>query len=172
MINQAAPAAINRNKPKTRNLGQWLSRWPALIYRLHLGWLLGQRFMLVTHRGRRSGQLRQTGIMILHYDRKNRVARVVAGSRNADWYRNIQASPAVKITIGRECYQPVQSFLEPNEIASLLRWSRRHHPITARIQSLFFGWPWNPSTAELLDLAHLLGGVTFRPVRTHVAAEG
>ena len=171
MINQVAQGAISRNKTKARNLSQWLSRWPVLIYRLHLGWLLGQRFMLVTHRGRRSGRLRQTGVMVLHYDRNNHVARVVAGSRKADWYRNIQASPAVKITIGRECYQPVQSFLEPNEIALLLRWSRRHHPITARIQSMFFGWPGNPSNAELLDLAHLLGGVTFQPVRTNVEAE-
>ncbi len=82
-----------------------------------------------------------------------------------------KASPAVEIAIGRERHRPEQSFLEPVEIAGLLRWSRRHHPITARIQSMFFGWPWKASDAEILDLAHSLGGVAFWPVQTNEEAE-
>ncbi len=68
MINQVTQAAIRCNQAKTQNLGGWLSKWPVGPYRLHLGWLLGHRFLLITHRGRRSGRLRQTGVMILHYD--------------------------------------------------------------------------------------------------------
>jgi hypothetical protein len=29
----------------------WVSRWPLPLYRLRLGWLLGHRFMLITHVG-------------------------------------------------------------------------------------------------------------------------
>ncbi len=50
----------------------WLSRWPVLLSRLGLGWILGRQFMLISHRGRVSGILRQTGVMILRYDRQTR----------------------------------------------------------------------------------------------------
>ena len=105
----------------------------------------------------------QTGVTISHCDRYSRTVRVIV-SQNADWYRNLRCSPAVEITIGREHYRAEPHFLEPIESAALLRWSRRHHPIAMRIQSWLLGWPWNPSAAEMLDLAPSLGGVTFRPV--------
>jgi hypothetical protein len=33
---------------------------PLLLYRLGLGWIFGHRFLLLTHKGRRSGKVRQT----------------------------------------------------------------------------------------------------------------
>jgi deazaflavin-dependent oxidoreductase (nitroreductase family) len=166
MSSQVIEQGIHTSGRQSRGWGSWLSRWPVLVYRLHLGWLLGRRFMLVTHRGRRSGKIRRTGVMVLRYDRRNREALVAAGSRRADWYRNIQASPAIEIAIGRERYRPAQRFLETEEIAKLLALSRRQSPFTARMQSMFFRWPWQASDKELLDLAHSLGGVAFRPVGT------
>lgn len=163
MINSVAQGEIAREKRKAHGIGRWFSKWPVWVYRLQLGRLLGHRFLLVSHYGRRSGMLRQTGVMVLHYDSYSHMACVVAGSRSADWYRNVHVSPAVEIAIGRERYRPEQRFLQPYEIAMLLKWSRRHHPLTARVQSLFFGWPWKASDAELLNLAQSLGGVSFRP---------
>jgi deazaflavin-dependent oxidoreductase (nitroreductase family) len=113
-----------------------------LVYRVHLGWLLGHQFILVTPRGRRTGKLRQTGVMVLRYDRSARQIYVVAGSTAADWYRNIQTAPAEEIHVGRERCRPVQSFLSTAEVADLLEWSRKCHPFQARLQALFFGWPW------------------------------
>jgi deazaflavin-dependent oxidoreductase (nitroreductase family) len=165
MIDSVAKGESARVERKAQGIGRWFSKWPVLIYRLHLGWLLGHRFLLVTHCGRCSRKMRQTGVMVLHYDPYSHTARVVAGSKRADWYRNVKASPAVEIAIGRERYRPEQKFLEPHEIAMLLKWSRRHHPVTARIQSLFFGWPWQASDQELLNLAQSLGGVSFCPAR-------
>jgi len=34
-------------------------RMPVWLYRLHLGWLLGNRFLCIAHRGRKSGKLRE-----------------------------------------------------------------------------------------------------------------
>jgi deazaflavin-dependent oxidoreductase (nitroreductase family) len=165
MIDCVAKGELVREKRKARGIGRWFSKWPVWVYRLHLGWLLGYRFLLVTHCGRRSGKMRQTGVMVLHYDSYCQRACAVAGSQSADWYRNLQAAPAVEIAIGRERYRPEQKLLEAHEIAMLLKWSRRHHPFTARVQSWFFGWPWRASDAELLNLAQSLGGVSFRPAR-------
>ncbi len=150
---------------------KWVSKWPQLVYRFHLGWILGARFMLVTHRGRRTGKLWQTGVMVLRYDEQTQEASVVAGSRGADWYRNIQASPAVEITLGSQRYYPMQRFLNTDEIAELMAYSRRHSPFTAFMQGLFFGWPWKATQQDLLILAAQLGGVAFRPASPSSAME-
>ncbi len=82
MIDCVAKGEIAREKRKahgiSRGIGRWFSKWPAWVYRLHLGWLLGHRFLLVTHRGRRSGMLRQTGVMVLHHDSYSHRICVVA----------------------------------------------------------------------------------------------
>ncbi len=141
----------------------WISRWPLVVYRLHLGWTMGHRFMLVTHRGRKSGKVYYTGVMVLRFDKPSREAFVVAGSKNADWYLNIQSSPALVINLGRQEYRPVQRLLTCDEIAELLALSRRHAPFQALMQALFFGWPLRADRKELLALAATLGGVAFRP---------
>jgi hypothetical protein len=35
-------------------------KMPIYLYRLNLGWLLGHRFLLLVHRGRKCGLLRET----------------------------------------------------------------------------------------------------------------
>jgi deazaflavin-dependent oxidoreductase (nitroreductase family) len=162
-VRQVAEEASNRGKKKVPVWARWLGKWLIIVYHFHLGWLVGHRFMLITHRGRWTGKVRQTGVMVLRYDRQSREALVAAGSANADWYRNIHASPAIEVALGRERYRPEQRFLEVDEIAELLAWSRQRHPVKARIQSMFFHWPWGTSKKELLDLARSLGGVAFRP---------
>ena len=163
MFNPVAEGEIKREQPRAPGFGRWLSKWLVWLYRLHLGRLLGRQFILITQPVCRSEMLWQTGVTVSHYDRHSRTVRVIA-SQNADWYRNLRSSPAVEITMGREHYRAEPHFLEPIESAALLRWSRRHHPIAMRIRSWLFGWPWNPSAAEMHDLAYSLGGVTFRPV--------
>jgi hypothetical protein len=44
-------------------------RLPSYIYRLRLGGLLGHRFLLLTHRRRKSGLTRRTPLEVLHYVR-------------------------------------------------------------------------------------------------------
>ncbi len=166
MTSQAIGRQAGRIKSKVHGLTLWFSRWPILVYRLHLGWLMGHNFMLVSHRGRRSGKVRQTGVMVLRYDARTREAIVAAGSRSADWYRNIQAAPAVEIAIGSERYRPAQRLLETGEIAAALAWSRLHHPVSAWVQSKFFGWPWGSTEETLHGIAQSLGGVAFSPCHT------
>ena len=43
-------------------------RLPIYLYRLDLGRLLGHRFLLLVHRGRKSGLLRETVLEVLLHD--------------------------------------------------------------------------------------------------------
>jgi deazaflavin-dependent oxidoreductase (nitroreductase family) len=148
----------------------WVSRWSLPLYRLRLGWLLGHRFMLITHVGRRSGKTRRTCVMVLRFDARSGEAFVAAGSPRADWYLNIHASPAVGVAVGARRYRPVQRFLTAEEIAQVLAWSRDHQRFRAWVQSLFFGWPWPPADEDLRRLAGSLGGVAFGPAVASEAA--
>ena len=77
-------------------------RLPSYIYRLRLGGLLGHRFLLLTHRRRKSGLTRRTPLEVLHYDPHSRESVVLsAWGKKADWYRNIEASPPLEVETGR-----------------------------------------------------------------------
>ena len=111
-----------------RHLWRWLHRRPYGMYRLlanaprwfkgALGWVLGNRVVQITHRGRKSGLLRRTILEVLSYDPQSREVLVVSGwEGKTDWYRNIQRAPALEVRIGRVHYRPVQEFLSPQETA-------------------------------------------------------
>lgn len=93
-----------------------LLRLPVYLYRLGLGRLLGHRFLMLTHRGRKSGRPRQTVLEVTHYDPRTRESVVVSGwGKRADWYQNIQASPAIEVQTGGERYVPACRVLAPAE---------------------------------------------------------
>ncbi len=92
-------------------------RLPTYLYRYRFGRLLGHRFLLLTHRGRKTGRVHQTVLEVIAYDSATRESIVLSGwGERADWYRNIEANPAMEIRIGRERYVPKQRFLSPEEV--------------------------------------------------------
>lgn len=71
-----------------------LFRSPLLLWRLGLGPLVGQLFMILTTTGRKSGLPRHTAIEY-HTWRGRKYA--VAAWPQSDWYRNLQADPLVTV---------------------------------------------------------------------------
>lgn len=59
---------IGNKKP--RGLLRLGFRLPIWLYRLNLGWILGERFLLLTHTGRKSGLVRQTVIEVYDTTKK------------------------------------------------------------------------------------------------------
>ncbi len=54
-------------------------RLPIWLYRMKLGWLLGNHFLLLVHIGRKSGKSRQTVIEVVQHDKKTDTYYVVSG---------------------------------------------------------------------------------------------
>jgi deazaflavin-dependent oxidoreductase (nitroreductase family) len=142
---------------------------PLLLYRTGLGWLLGHRFMLLTHIGRRSGKVRQTVLAVLHFDPKTRETMAISAWSASDWYKNILASPALQVETGFTRYAPVHRSLSTEEIATLFEDYRHSHPIFSRIVCRIPGWKWDASGEELLELAKTLRGVAFQPKQNEAA---
>jgi deazaflavin-dependent oxidoreductase (nitroreductase family) len=144
---------------------RWLANAPRWFYRLGLGWLLGQRLVQITHRGRKSGLIRRTVLEVLQYDPQTREVLVVSGwEGKTDWYRNIQHEPALEVRIGRVQYRPVQEFLSPEETAQLILTLFRQRPREVRFVGALLGIdPDAPEPALRARLEAFFRGVRFRP---------
>ena len=150
------------NKPSA--LAIRLLALPSALYCAHLGRLLGTRFLLLTHRGRKSGRLFQTPLEVVNYDKSTREASVIsAWGESADWYRNLDAGGAVRVAIGGRQYQPTVRFLDPKECEALLRGFRRLHPLEARLAPYILGWKLMGTDSDLAELAARLRAVVIGP---------
>ena len=108
-------------------------RLPIALYRLKLGWLLGQRFVLLHHIGRKSGQVRKTVVEVVGHDRASDAYYIVSGwGKHANWYQNLLATPQITIQVGRRhlnvCAEPVP----PAEGVRVLLDYRQNHPLATR----------------------------------------
>ncbi len=102
---------------------------PIHLYRLGLGWLIELLpIMVLTSRGRRSGQPRYTPLEYRRHGSKLYV--ISAFGEGADWYRNIQADPQVSLRIGRRRYSAHASRVgDVSEASRALYMFRRNAPV-------------------------------------------
>lgn len=119
---------------------RWLLRMPILLYRLRLGWLLGSRFLLLHHIGRKSGLPRRTVVEVVDHDKARDVYVVASGwGTKADWYRNALANPDVTIQVGRRTLAVRAETLPPDVAAQALAQYRERYPRAARELSRVIG---------------------------------
>lgn len=139
-------------------------RMPVHLYRYDLGWLLGNRFLLLTHRGRKSGILRRTVLEVIFYDPVPRESVVVSGWRErSDWYRNVQAEPALEVQPGRERYVPLQRFLDVEEGYAVITAYAIRHPLAVRFVAVLFGYRFTRAEADRRSSVESYPLVAFRP---------
>ena len=93
------PATLGDKPPQ--DFGRALSRFPLWFYRLRLGFLLGERFLMLTHRGRKSGLARATVLEVVRHDTLTDSYVVASGwGEKSNWFQNILHQPRVSITVG------------------------------------------------------------------------
>lgn len=137
---------------------------PGLLYRAHLGWLLGDRFLYIVHRGRKTGKLRRTVVEVVRFAEVGPEATVVAGwGPETHWYRNLEVAGAAEVTVGRRRWrQPGQRFLDQRQRVELLTGYVREHPRAARELGRIFGFA-ELDEAAVAALAERTRAVAFRP---------
>jgi deazaflavin-dependent oxidoreductase (nitroreductase family) len=138
------------------------------VYRIGLGRLLGRRFLSVTHRGRKSGRLYDTVLEVAVFDPAADESVVVSAyGSDADWYRNLQAAPAVRVRTGRMDYAPEHHFLTPEEASAAAAEFCRRHPWEAKLAPRVLPAIGGVSTdtSDPVQLLASLPMVAFRPQR-------
>ncbi len=112
-------------------LSRWFFRAPILLYRLGLGWLLGRRFLMIVHRGRKSGLMRETVLEVVDVIGDDPV--IVSGfGRRTDWLANILADPSVNVSWGRRRFAAEALPLGPSEATAVFERYRRDHKVAAK----------------------------------------
>ena len=138
-----------------RGLTRLTARLPLWLYRARLGWLLGDRFLMLTHIGRNSGLPREVVLEVVAHDRGTDTYIVASGwGKRSDWFRNIQHNPAVVVSIGRRRFDAVASQLPVDEATQRLGDYVRRHPVAARtLGRLILGEPLDGSEESCRRLA-------------------
>jgi deazaflavin-dependent oxidoreductase (nitroreductase family) len=150
---------------------RWLtraSRVANLLYDRNLGWLLGHRFLRLTHVGRHSGRRYHTVLEVVGHDRAGPEFFVVSGfGTRADWLRNLDACGPATVTVGRRTFPADHRRLVDAEAYAVLVDYERHHrwirPVIHRALSWLLGWPYRGSGADRGRLVEQLPVIGLRP---------
>ncbi len=146
-------------------------RTPVYLYRFHLGWLLGKRFVLLTHIGRRTGKRRQTVLEVVEYRKEGPEVVVANGfGPNSDWVRNIEARPGEEVTVGSRHFAAAHRFLGEEEAMRVIQgYEHRNRfitPIVRRGFSWLLGWKYRGGEEDRRRLVRQLPLIAFRPRAT------
>lgn len=121
-------------------LDRWLYRAPIYLYRAGLGWLLGQRFLLLHHTGRKSGLPRQAVLEVVEHDGATDTYFVASGfGRSSHWFQNVQANPDVVIQVGVRKLAVTADILSREASGEMMVRYARRHPLAARSLSRVLG---------------------------------
>ncbi|KAA5828376.1 nitroreductase family deazaflavin-dependent oxidoreductase [Saccharopolyspora hirsuta] len=157
--------ALTDRKP--RGLLRILLRAPIYLYRARLGWLAGHRFVYLAHRGRRTGARREVVVEVVRYDPDvPEVVVVAAWGKNPDWYRNIQAAPAIEVRLGGHRWpEPEHRFLDGPEVQRVLSAYQQNHPGAWKRLAPLLGFPADPADERWPEVAASTRAIAFRPSR-------
>jgi deazaflavin-dependent oxidoreductase (nitroreductase family) len=127
-------------KPPT-GVTRWFMRAPIGLYRAHLGGLLGQRFVLIEHVGRKTGLLRRVVVEVVRHDPETDAVVVSSGfGEQSQWYQNLRAHPDVTITLGSRRIPVTARLLSPEQGGEEMLDYARRHPRAAQKLSGYMGF--------------------------------
>ncbi len=138
-------------------------RLPIWLYKAHLGWLLGKRFMLLTHIGRKSGLPRYAVIEVIKHDAARKIWYAASGfGEKSDWYRNVMKTPQVTLQVGRRTFRAAARRLPSDEAEAVLRDYASRHPVALHELSKIIGLSYDGTPKSLRRMAESLPIIAFR----------
>jgi deazaflavin-dependent oxidoreductase (nitroreductase family) len=145
-----------------------LLRLPAWLYRWHCGWVLGHRFLLLTHIGRRSMRRHATVLEVMAYHASGPEMIVMSGwGHGAGWLRNIEATHSAEIAIGTRRFVATHRLLDADDairvVADYERRNRFAAPVIRAVLSGLLGWRYDGTEEARRRLVTQLPLVAFRP---------
>jgi deazaflavin-dependent oxidoreductase (nitroreductase family) len=153
---------------KRKGMMWYLFRAPVYLYRCRPGWLFGDRLLLLTHIGRRTGLRRQTVLEVVEYQKGGPEVVVANGfGPDSDWLRNIEAGPGEEVTVGSQHFVASHRFLGEDEAMRVIQGyeyrNRLIAPIVRRGFSWLLGWQYRGGESDRRRLVGQLPLIAFRP---------
>jgi deazaflavin-dependent oxidoreductase (nitroreductase family) len=140
-------------------------RLPIWLYRGHLGWLLGERFLLLVHTGRTSGMVRRTVLEVIRHDADTGAYVVCSGwGEGADWFKNILKTPDVSVAVGHTRFGATAIRLSEAEGEQIfLAYARRHPRAFRNLTRVLLNQRAESMEALCRQMARMVPVVAFHP---------
>jgi deazaflavin-dependent oxidoreductase (nitroreductase family) len=150
---------------KPGGITRFFLRLPIWLYRLHLGWLLGNRFVMFRHTGRKSGLPRYTVVEVVHHDPTADTYIIASGwGEKSDWFQNIQKEPEVLLYTGRRHRAAKATRLSVDEATRALEdYAGRHPQAFHNLSKMMIGQRLEGSEADCRLLAQAVPLVRLTP---------
>ncbi len=148
-----------------RGLMRWFYRMPIWLYRLRLGWLMGDRAILLTHTGRKTGLPRHAVLEVIRHDEEEDVYFISSGfGPKSDWFRNVQKTPQVTVSVGRRKYPALAVRLSKEEAGDeIVDYARRHPAAIKNLGRLLLGYQPDGTEEGYRALGEALPVFALRP---------
>ncbi len=147
-------------------------RFPITLYKARMGWLLGKRFLMLTHTGRKSGVERFTVLEVVDHDPDAGTYFVASGwGDKAQWLQNVEANPSAEITIGmkRTHVTAVRMSRQQSELV-FIRYADIHPTAFKKLVKFMTGEEVEPDEAGARKLAETVPVVALKPTPAANAA--
>ncbi|MFN2144277.1 MAG: nitroreductase family deazaflavin-dependent oxidoreductase [Anaerolineales bacterium] len=142
---------------------RWFFRAPIFMYQIGLGGLLGQRFLLLNHIGRKSGLPRQAVVEVVIHEKETNTYFINAGfGAKTQWLQNLQAQPDVSIQVGWRKWDVRAEVLTPEEGGEVFRKfcdGKRFAPIYAKA----LGFEVDGTLEDYYDMGTQMIFIALRP---------
>lgn len=147
---------VSELKPP-RGITRTLYRAPIWLYKINLGRLLGKRFLLLTHTGRKSGLQRQTVVEVVkHEPEHNRFYIASAWGENSDWVKNITVDPSIEVQVGNQGWEMIAERLTADQGEEVIFDYARRHPSAMMNLARMMGYKLDGSEGDFRELGRLL----------------
>ena len=146
-------------------LSRLLYRVPIHLYTAGLGWMFGDRLMLLHHIGRVSGKQRQAILEVAEHDLTDDGFVVASGwGPTAAWYQNVVHAPDVTIQVGRRTLPVRAVTLNDDEGADIFaRYAVRHRRLAKYLLPRLMGFSVDGSEADFREAGRHMPFVRFVP---------
>ncbi len=139
-------------------------RLPIALYRAGLGGLLGRRFLLLHHVGRRSARPRQAVLEVVYRDPASHSCIVASGfGERADWFLNLMAQPEASIELGWKRINVHAQRLPASDAEREMVDYGRRNPRAARLVASLIGYEHDGSDDDLRALSRIIPLVRLSP---------
>ena len=107
---------------------RWLVRAPIWLYRARLGIVFGSRLLMLEHIGRKTGARRYVVLEVIGHPAAGRYVVTSGFGARSQWFRNIEASPHVRVYVRSRPPAAATAHRLPSEqAASTLAAYSAHH---------------------------------------------
>lgn len=156
---------IIKNVQPPKGMSRLLFRLPIYGYRLGVGWLFGDRLMLLNHRGRVTGKPRQTVLEVVAHDLADDTFVVASGwGSTAAWYQNVIHTPEASIQVGRRTIPVTAVALPQDQGADIFaKYAVQHRTAAKHLLPRLMGYAVDGSEADFRAAGRRMPFVKFVP---------